>query len=95
VTAGLNSDQRYVVAAKSGDESTMRPLFGDAEEESPTVCTDGFRAYDPLEDDENIQREAVIHGDGEYVDGDAHVNTAGATRRCCDGVSRHIGAFKE
>jgi len=37
--------------------------------------------YDPLEDDENFQREAVIHGDGEYVDGDAHVNTCEASQK--------------
>jgi len=28
----------------------------------------------PLDDDENLHRESVIHGDGEYVDGDAYVN---------------------
>ena len=69
------SERRYVVPAKSADESTVRLLLGDREEESLTVYTDGFRAYDPLEEDENYQRESVIHGDGEYVDGDAHVNT--------------------
>ena len=69
------SSQRYVVPAKSADESTVRLLLAVTEEESLTVYTDGFRAYDPLEDDENYQREAVIHGEGEYVDGDTHVNT--------------------
>jgi transposase-like protein len=69
------SDQQYVVPAKSANESTVRLLLGNHEEESLTVYTDGFRAYDPLEDDENFHREAVIHGDSEYVDGDAHVNT--------------------
>ncbi len=67
--------ERYVVSAKSADESTVRLLLGDCEEESLTSYTDGFRAYDPLEDDEHYQREAVIHSEGEYVDGDAHVNT--------------------
>ena len=52
----------------------MRPLLGDCEEESLTVYTDGFRAYYPLKDDENYQREAVIHGEGDYVDRDAYVN---------------------
>jgi transposase-like protein len=66
--------QRYVVPAKSADESTVRLLLENHEEESLTVYTDGFRAYDPLEDDDAYQR-AVVHGDGEYVDGDAHVNT--------------------
>lgn len=52
----------------------MRLLLGDREEELLTVYTDGFRAYNPLEDDENFQRVAVIHGEREYVDGDVHVN---------------------
>ena len=69
------SGQRYVVPAKSAGEPTVRLLLAVAEEESLTVHTVGFRACDPLEGDENFQREAVIHGDGEYVDGDAHVNT--------------------
>ena len=56
------------------DESTVR-LLGDHEEESLIVYTNGFRAYDPLEDDEQYQCEAVIHNEGEYVDGEAHVNT--------------------
>ncbi|ELZ68826.1 ISH4-type transposase, partial [Haloferax prahovense DSM 18310] len=67
--------QRYVVPAKSADESTVRLLLGDHEEESLTVYTDGFRAYDPLEDDDEFHREYVVHGDGEYADGDVHVNT--------------------
>jgi len=62
------SGQRYVVPAKSADESTVRLLLGNREEESLTVYTDGFRAYDPLKDDENYQRGAVIHGKGEYVE---------------------------
>ncbi|WP_251328517.1 IS1595 family transposase [Haloplanus pelagicus] len=90
------SDQQYVVPAKSADESTVRLLLGDHEEESLTVYTDGFRAYDPLEDDENFQREAVIHSDGEYVDDDAHVNTceshASLARRW---LSPHRGVSKD
>lgn len=69
------SNQRYVVPAKSADESTVRLLFENHEEESLTVNMDGFRVSDLLEDDETVHREAVIHGDGEYVDGDVHVNT--------------------
>ncbi len=69
------SDQRYVVPSKSADESTVRLLLENHEQESLTVYTDGFRAYDPLESDETYQRKAVIHGDVEYADGDAHVNT--------------------
>ncbi len=58
-----SSGQRYVVPAKSADESTVRLLLGERQKESFTVYTDGFRAYDPLEDDENFQREAVIHSE--------------------------------
>jgi len=72
---GRGSDQRYLIPAKSADEPTVRFLLGDREEESLTVYTDGFRAYNPPEEDENFQRKAVIHREGEYVDGDAHVNT--------------------
>ncbi|WP_114578620.1 IS1595 family transposase [Saliphagus sp. LR7] len=90
------SGQRYVVPTKSADESTARLLLGNSEKESLTVYTDGFRAYDPLDDDENYQREAVIHGEGEYVDGDAHVNTceshASLVRRW---LSPHRGVSKD
>jgi len=90
------SGQRYVVPAKSADESTVRLLLGERQEESLTVYTDGFRAYDPLEDDENFQREAVIHSEGEYVDGEAHVNTceshASLVRRW---LSPHRGISKD
>jgi transposase-like protein len=88
--------QRYVIPAKSADESTVRLLLATREEESLTVYTDGFRAYDPLDDADTYHREAVIHGDGEYVDGDAHVNTceshASLARRW---LSPHRGVSKD
>ena len=88
--------QRYVVPAKSADESTVRLLLADHEEESLTVYTDGFRAYDPLEDDDKFTREYVVHGDGEYADGDVHVNTceshASLARRW---LSPHRGISKD
>ncbi|WP_042665855.1 IS1595 family transposase [Haloferax sp. ATB1] len=88
--------QRYVVPAKSADESTVRLLLADHEEESLTVYTDGFRAYDPLEDDDEFHREYVVHGDGEYADGDVHVNTceshASLARRW---LSPHRGVSKD
>ena len=67
--------QRYVIPAKSANESTVRLLLAGREEESLRVYTDGFRTYDPLDDDDRFYRESVIHGDGEYADGDVHVNT--------------------
>ncbi|WP_396611643.1 IS1595 family transposase [Haloferax sp. S1W] len=88
--------QRYVVPAKSADESTVRLLLADHEEVSLTVYTDGFRAYDPLEDDDEFAREYVVHGDGEYADGDVHVNTceshASLARRW---LSPHRGVSKD
>ena len=88
--------QRYVVPAKSANESTVRLLLADHEEESLTVYTDGFRAYDPLEDDDEFHREYVVHGDGEYADGDVHVNTceshASLLRRW---LSPHRGVSKD
>ncbi|SEL33624.1 IS1595 family transposase [Haloferax larsenii] len=90
------SDQRYVVPAKSADESTVRLLLENHEKESLTVYTDGFRAYDPLDDDRNFERESVIHGDGEYVDGDAHVNTCEShTSLARRWLSPHRGISKD
>ncbi|EMA43615.1 transposase [Halococcus saccharolyticus] len=45
------------------------------QQESLTVYTDGFRAYDPLEKDAAFDRECVTHGDSEYIDGEVRVNT--------------------
>jgi transposase-like protein len=69
------TEQRYVVPAKSADESTIRLLLADRQQEPLTVYTDGFRAYDPLDEDEQFDREYVVHGDGEYVDETIQVNT--------------------
>ena len=64
-----------MIPAKAADESTVRLLLADRQQESVTVYTIGFRAYDPLDEDDAFDREYVVHGDGEYVDGDVHVNT--------------------
>lgn len=65
---------RYVIPAKAADESTIRLLLANRQQESVAVYTDGFRAYDPLDEDEAFTRKYVVHGDGEYVDVDVHVN---------------------
>jgi len=75
VLVDRGTGERYVAPAKSADRSMVRLLLADREEEPLTVYIDGFRAYDPLDDDERFHREFVVHGDGEYVDGDVHVNT--------------------
>ena len=67
--------KRYVVPAKLADELTVWLLFAAREKEPLTVYTDGFRAYDPLDDDDRFHRESVIHANNEYIDGDVHVNT--------------------
>ena len=49
VLVDRGTGDRYVLPAKSVEESTVRLLLADHTEESLTVHTDGFRAYDPLE----------------------------------------------
>ena len=69
------SNNRYVIPAKSADESTVRLLLDNHDQESLTVYTDGFRAYEPLDDDDTFDREYIVHSDGEYADEDVHINT--------------------
>ena len=74
----------------------MRLLLDNHEKESPTVYTNGFRAYNPLNDDENFHRESVVHDDCKYVNGDAHVNTGKSNRRASDAwLSPHRGVSKD
>ena len=67
--------ERYVIPAQATFESTIRLLLPDRHQESLTVYADGFRSYEPLDQDDAFTHEHVIHGDGEYGDGYAHVNT--------------------
>ncbi|WP_200532213.1 IS1595 family transposase [Halorubrum sp. LN27] len=96
VLADRGSDERYVIPAKAATESRIRLLLADRQQESLTVYTDGFRAYEPLDEDDAFTREYVVHGDGEYVDGDVHVNTceshASLARRW---LSPHRGVSKD
>jgi len=96
ILADRGTGQRYVIPAKAADESTIRLLLADRQEESLTVYTDGFRAYEPLEADDAFTREYVVHGDGEYADEEVHVNTceshASLTRRW---LSPHRGVSKD
>jgi transposase len=88
--------ETYVHPAKAADESTIRLLLADRKEESLTVYTDGFRAYEPLDEDDAFDRQYVVHGEGEYADGDVHVNTceshASLARRW---LSPHRGVSKD
>ncbi len=75
IFADRGTGDRYVIPPKAADESTIRLPLANRHQESLTVYTDGFRAYDPLDWDDAFTREYVVHGDGEYVDGDVYVNT--------------------
>ena len=74
---------RSLIAAAVSDTSprrnppkpTVQLFLDNREKESLTTYTDGYRAYDPPDDDQIFHRESVIYDDGEYVDGDAHVST--------------------
>ena len=96
ILADRGTGERYVIPAKAADESTIRLLLTDRKEESLTVYTDGFRAYEPLDEDDAFDREYVVHGDGEYADEEVHVNTceshASLTRRW---LSPHRGVSKD
>jgi len=96
IIADRGTGQRYVIPSKAADESTIRLLLADRQQESLTVYTDGFRAYEPLEDDDAFDREYVVHGDGEYADDEVHVNTceshASQVRRW---LSPHRGISKD
>ncbi|WP_049934287.1 IS1595 family transposase [Haloplanus natans] len=96
VLADRGSGERHVIPTKAATESGIRLLLADRQQESVTVYTDGFRAYDPLDEDDAFTREYVVHGDGEYVDGAVHVNTceshASLARRW---LSPHRGVSKD
>ena len=75
IVADRGTGETYVHPAKAADESTIRLLLSNRQQESITVYTDGFRAYDPLDEDDAFTREYVIHGEGEYADDGVHINT--------------------
>jgi transposase len=75
VLADRGSGERHVIPAKTATKSRIRLLLAVGQQESLTVYTDGFRAYEPLEEDDAFTPKYVAHGDGEYVDGNVHVNT--------------------
>ena len=95
ILADRGSSERHVIPAQAATESTIRLLLDNRQQESLTVYTDGFRAYEPLDEDDAFTRDYVVHGDGEYVDGDVHVNTceshASLARRW---LSPHRGVSK-
>jgi transposase len=96
IVADRGSGETYIHPAKAAEESTIRLLLGDRQQESLTVYTDGFRAYEPLDEDDTFDRQYVVHGEGEYADGEVHVNTceshASLARRW---LSPHRGVSKD
>ncbi len=95
IIADCGTGQRYVNPAKAADESTIRLLLADRQQESLTVYTDGFRTYEPLEEDEAFNREYVVHGDGEYADDEVHVNTCESHRGISkDKLTQYLRAFQ-
>jgi len=96
IIADRGTGQRYVIPAKAADESTIRLLLADRQQESLTVYTDGFRAYEPLEDDDVFDCEYVVHGDGEYADDEVHVNACEShASRVRQWLSPHRGVSKD
>lgn len=75
ILADRGTGETYVYPAKAAEESTIRPLLAVGQQGTLTVYTDGFRAYDPLGSDDSFDREYIVHGEGEYADGDGHFNT--------------------
>ena len=67
--ADRGTGNRYVIPAKVADESTIRLLPANRHQEPLTVYTDGFRAYEPLDEEDAFAREYVVHGDGETLMG--------------------------
>jgi transposase len=96
ILADRGTGETSVHPAKAADESTIRLLLGTRQQESLTVYTDGFRAYEPLDEDDAFARQSVVHGEGEHADGDVHVNTceshASLVRRW---LSPHRGVSKD
>ncbi len=79
ILVDCGTGQRYVIPAEVADESTIRLLLTDRQEESLTVDTDGFGAYELLEENDAFSHEYVVHGDGEYANDEVHVNTCKGT----------------
>jgi len=74
VLADRGSGETYVHSAKAADESTIRLLLSNRQQESVAVYTDGIRFYKPLDSDDAFDRQYVVHGESEYTNGDVHVN---------------------
>lgn len=83
-----------MIPAKAADKSMIRLLLAVGQQPSLSVYTDGFRAYEPLDEDDVFEREHVVHGDGEHADEEVHVSTceshASLTRHVALTPSRNL-----
>ncbi|ELY45792.1 Insertion element protein [Natronorubrum tibetense GA33] len=86
---------RYVIPAKSADESTVRLLLANRKKGPLIVYIDRFRAYDQLNEDDAFDREYVVHGNGEYADKTFTSTPARAMGRFCNRGSRLIEASQK
>jgi transposase-like protein len=74
----------------------VRLLLADRQQESLTIYTDGFRAYEPLDKDDEFDRKYVVHSDGEYAADEVHINTCESHGRSSDPwLSPHRGVSKD
>jgi transposase-like protein len=90
ILADRGTGETYVHPAKTVEESTIRVLLADRQQESLTVYTDGFRAYEPLAEDDAFDRKYVVHSEGEYADEDGTSTLVRATRPWRNGGSLRI-----
>jgi hypothetical protein len=96
VLADRGGGERCIVRAKAVDESTTR-LFRptSSRSRSPSIPT-AFRCEQLERRRHQIQAEFVVHGDGDYADGDVHMNIcescASLARRW---LSPHRGISKD
>jgi transposase-like protein len=74
-------DDRYIVPAKSADESTIRLLLANRQQELLTVYTDGFRVYDPLEEEDESTRNTSSTATENTLTATSISTPARATRR--------------
>lgn len=64
----LTEERRLLLATSEiRRRIAVRLLLSEHEKKPLTVYTEGFRAYDPLEADDECDREYVVHGDGGVV----------------------------
>jgi len=70
-----SSEEEHVVPVKPAEESTVRLLLANYDQELLTVYMDGFRAYDPLKDADSFIDEYLVHSDDKNADDNVHVNS--------------------